>query len=203
MNSWAPQAAGVPPQPGMQPQSPPPYGWNPPPAGGPPAAGHTAPGRPRVWLWALATVVLTVVAIAITAAVTYAIARAGSSTATSSADPAPPTYTAAEQADARQAVCNAFDATTANQQAQGGVIVDGQPNVPVMLRKSAGAVTIVQALVPATPETVTASARQYVTANLNLLNAALGQGSLDQIKNLTDSTNDATSALADACGLPK
>jgi hypothetical protein len=144
-----------------------------------------------------------VVSIAATAAITYAIARsAPSSAAAAASPPAAPTFTAAEQAAAKQAVCNAFDVTTAGQQAQGGVVVDGQPNVPVMLRKVTGAVTIVQALVPATPENITAPARQYVVANLSLMNAGLGQGSLDEIKKLTASTNDATSALADACGLP-
>lgn len=202
-SAWAPQAGGVPPQPGTPPPNPP-YGWAPPPAGGPPAPVQTAPRQPRVWLWALATVVLMVVAIAATAAITYAIAHSTSSSAAASpANSSTPTFTPAEQADAKQAVCNAFDVTTAGQQAQGGVVLDGQPNVPVLLRKVTGAVTIVQALIPATPENVATPARQYVAANLNLMNAALGQGSLDEIKQLTAATNDSTGALADACGLPR
>jgi hypothetical protein len=54
-----------------------------------------------------------VVAIAATAAITYAIARSAANSVTvSSAAPAAPTFTAAEQADATQAVCNAFDVST-------------------------------------------------------------------------------------------
>lgn len=203
-SAWSPPTGGgVPPHPAQPPQNIPPYGWNPPQAGGPPAPVQTAPRPPRVWLWALATAILMVVAIAATAAITYAIARSAPSSAASQATAAEPTFTAAEQSDAKQAVCNAFDVTTANQQAQGGVVLDGQPNVPVLLRKVTGAVTIIQALAPATPENVATSAREYVAANLNLMNAALGQGSLDDIKKLTASTNAATSALADACGLPR
>ena len=202
-SAWAPQTGGVPPQSGPPPQNPPPYGWNPPPAGGPPMVAQSAPRQPRMWVWALSTAILMVVAVAATAAITYAIAHSATSSGSAPASPAAPSFTAAEQADAKRAVCNAFDVTTANQQAQGGVVLDGQPNVPVLLRKVTGAVTIIQALAPATPSDVATSARQYVTANLDLMNAALGQGSLDDIKKLTASTNDATSTFADACGLPR
>ncbi|MCX2715870.1 hypothetical protein [Mycolicibacterium sp. J2] len=154
-----------------------------------------------MWLWALVTSILMVVAIAATAAITYAIAH--STSITPAVAPSAPTFTAAEQAAAKQSLCQTFDMTTAGQQAQGGVVVDGQPNVPVLLRKITGAVSIIQALVPATPENVSTPARQYVAANLSLMNASLGQGSLDEIKKLTAATNDATGALADACGLPR
>lgn len=207
-SAWAPQTAGgapqaaPPPQPGPS-QPPPPYGWTPPPQGGAPVPAQHAPVRPpRLWLWVLVTAIAMVVAVAATAAITYAIARSAPSSQSAAPAPATPSFTSAEQADAKQAVCNAFDLTTAGQQPQGGVVIDGQPNVPVLLRKVTGAVTIVQALVPATPEDVATPARQYVAANLNLMNTALGQGSLDEIKKLTASTNDATSTLASACGLP-
>ncbi|WP_241474023.1 hypothetical protein [Mycolicibacterium neoaurum] len=149
------------------------------------------------------TSILMVVAIAATAAITYAIAHSASSTPAAPATPASPTFTAGEQAEAKQSLCETFDKSTAGQQAQGGVVVDGQPNVPVLLRKVTGAVSIIQALVPATPESVATPARQYVAANLSLMNASLGQGSLDEIKRLTAATNDATGTLADACGLPR
>ena len=151
--AWAPPKGGVPPQP-APPH--PPYGWNPPPAGG--ASGpKSAPRQPRMWLWALFTAVLMVVAIAATASITYAIARSASNA--SGAAPTAPYFTAAEQAAAKQSVCHAFDQSTAGQQAQGGVILDGQPNIPVLLRKVTGAVSIIEALVPATPESVASPAR--------------------------------------------
>lgn len=202
-SAWAPPTGGGPHQPA--PPNVPPYGWNPPPTGGAPnPVQQSAPRPPKIWLWALVTAILMVIAIASTAAITYAIAHSASSTsAPAPVAPSAPTFTAAEQADAKQSLCQTFDESTAGQQAQGGVVVDGQPNVPVLLRKVTGAVSIVQALVPATPESVATPARQYVAANLNLMNASLGQGSLDEIKKLTAATNDATGALADACGLPR
>ncbi len=201
-SAWAPPAGGVPPQPA--PPNVPPYGWNPPPAGGAPGPlQQGAPRPPKMWLWALITSILMVVAIAATAAITYAIAHSAGTPAAAPAAPSTPTFTAAEQADAKQSLCQIFDKSTAGQQAQGGVVVNGQPNVPVLLRKLTGAVSIIQALVPATPESVATPARQYVAANLNLMNASLGQGSLDEIKQLTAATNDATGTLADACGLPR
>lgn len=201
-SAWAPQTGGVPPQP--VPPNVPPHGWSPPPNGGAPVSlQQGAPRPPKMWLWALVTSILMVVAIAATAAITYAIAHSSSTSAVAPAAPSAPTFTAAEQAAAKQSLCQTFDMSTAGQQAQGGVVVDGQPNVPVLLRKITGAVSITQALVPATPENVATSARQYVAANLSLMNASLGQGSLDEIKKLTAATNDATGALADACGLPR
>lgn len=203
-SAWAPQSGGVPPQPA--PPNVPPYGWNPPPTGGAPGpVQQGVPRPPKMWLWALVTAILMVVAIVATAAITYAIAHSASGTPPAAAPDAPPApaFTAAEQADAQRALCQAFDMSTAGQQAQGGVVVDGQPNVPVLLRKITGAVSIIQALVPATPESVATPARQYVAANLSLMNASLGQGSLDEIKKLTSATNDATGTLADACGLPR
>ncbi len=202
-SAWAPQTGGVPPQP-VPPQNIPPYGWTPPPTGSAPGPlQQGAPRPPKMWLWALVTSILMVVAIAATAAITYAIAHSASSTPAAPATPASPTFTAGEQAEAKQSLCETFDKSTAGQQAQGGVVVDGQPNVPVLLRKVTGAVSIIQALVPATPESVATPARQYVAANLSLMNASLGQGSLDEIKRLTAATNDATGTLADACGLPR
>lgn len=203
-SAWAPPTGGVPSQP-APPHNAAPYGWNPPPTGGAPGpVQQGAPRPPKMWLWALVTSILMVVAIAATAAITYAIAHSTSDTSASApAAPSAPTFTAAEQAAAKQSVCQTFDKSTAGQKAQGGVVVDGQPNVPVLLRKITGAVSIIQALVPATPDSVATPARQYVAANLSLMNASLGQGSLDEIKQLTAATNDATGTLADACGLPR
>lgn len=200
-SAWAPPTSGgVPPHPAPPPQNIPPYGWNPPPAGGPPAPVQTAPHRPRVWLWALATAVVMVVSIAATAAITYAIARSAPNTI--GAAPAAPTFTAAQQADAKEALCHTFDVSTAGSQSQGGARVDGKPNLPMLLRTLSSTVSIQNAIVPATPDDVTVLARRVVSTNLDLMNAALGLAQIDEVNRLTDTSSAAVYALADACGLP-
>jgi hypothetical protein len=199
-SAWAPPTGGVPPQPAPPPNIPP-YGWNPPPAGG--APGPVQQGTPRMWLWALVTAILMVVAIAATAAITYAIAHSAPSTsAAASAAPSAPTFTAAQQADAKQALCHTFDVSTAGSQSQGGARVNGQPNLPMLLRTLSSTVSIQNAIVPATPEDVTGLARRVVSTNLDLMNAALGLAKVDEVNRLTDASSEAIYALADACGLP-
>ncbi len=210
-SAWAPQTGGGapqqagPPQP-VPPQPVPPYGWAPPPpAGGPPAPPQPGNARPpRLWLWALVTTIITVAAIAATAAITYSITRsAPSSAATPSAAPEPtaPTFTAAQRTDAKQAVCQAFDVSSKGMQTQGGARLDGQPNLPMLLRKLSGTVSIQNALVPATPADVAEPAQQVVKTNLDLMNAALGQANIDDVQKATDASNDAIDALVSACGL--
>lgn len=202
-SAWAPQAGGVPPQPGTPPPNPPPYGWAPPPAGGPPAPVQTAPRQPRVWVWALATVVLMVVAIAATAAITYAIAHSTpSSAAASPSAPSAPAFTAAEQADAKQALCHTFDVSSVGMDSQGGARVEGKPNLPMLLRMLGSTVSIQNALVPAVPEDEAGLARRVITTNLDLMNAAMGKADIDEVQKTTDVSNTAVYALADACGLP-
>lgn len=202
-SAWAPPTGGVPPQPGPPPNVPP-YGWTPPPAAGAPAPLQQDISRqPRMWLWALVTAISMVVAVAATAAITYAIAH--SSTGTSgSATPvsSDPTFTAAQAADAKQALCRTFDASTAGGQSQGGVRVNGQPNLPVLLRTLSSTVSIQNVIVPATPKDLTALADRVVSTNLDLMNAALGLADIDEVNRLTDASTAAIYALADECGLP-
>lgn len=162
-----------------------------------------APRPPRVWLWALTTVVLTGVAIAATAATTYVIAHSASTTS-AAAPTAPPAsaLTPAQRADAKQAVCHAFDVSSRGMDTQGGARVDGNPNLPMLLRMLSGTVSIEQALTPATPDDIAGPAHSVVTTNLDLLNAALGQASISDVKTATSVSNDAVDALVSACGLP-
>lgn len=198
-SAWAPPTGGVPPQPA--PPNVPPYGWNPPPSGGTPGPTQQgAPRPPKMWLWALVTSILMVVAIAATAAITYAIAHSTSSTPATA--PSAPTFTAAEQADAKQALCHAFDVSTAGGQSQGGVRVNGQPNLPVLVRTLSSTVSIQNAIVPATPEDLAELAHKVVATNLDLMNAALGLAKIDEVNRLTDASTTAIYGLADACGLP-
>ncbi len=113
-SAWAPPTGGVPPsRPAAQCSAvrmggPTEGGWVP-----PVPVQQGTPRPPRLWLWALVTAILMVVAIAATAAITYAIAQPASNTSASTpAAPSAPTFTAAEQADAKQAVCHAFDVST-------------------------------------------------------------------------------------------
>lgn len=161
------------------------------------------PRPPRMWLWALTTVVVTVVAVAATAAITYAIAHSAP-TISAAAPTAPPVpaFTPAERADSKHAVCHAFDVSSRGMDTQGGARVDGNPNLPLLLRILSGTVSIEQALTPATPDDVAGPARSVVATNLDLLNAALGQASIGDVKAATSVSNDAVDALVSACGLP-
>lgn len=210
-SAWAPQTGGGapqqagPPQP-VPPQPVPPYGWTPPPpVGGPPAPPQPGNARPpRLWLWALVTTIITVAAVVATAAITYSITRSASvsvATATEDPEPAAPAFTAAQRADAKQAVCQAFDVSSKGMQTQGGARVDGQPNLPMLLRNLSGTVSIQNELVPATPADIAEQAQQVVKTNLDLVNAALGQANIAEVQKATDASNTAVDALVAACGL--
>ena len=205
MSSWAPPTNGGAPQhPAGAPHnvSAPAYGWTPPPSGGAPApVQQRAPRPPRMWLWALVSAVLMVIAVAATAAITYAIARPTMPAGNPTASPAAPTFTAAQQADAKQAVCQAFDVATRGIASQGGARVDGQPNMPMLLRTLSGTVSMQSALTPATPTDVADFAHRVIEANLNLLNAALGQADISDVQRANDASNRAVDGLVSACGL--
>ncbi|MCG7594764.1 hypothetical protein [Mycobacterium sp. PSTR-4-N] len=147
--------------------------------------------------------VLLVIAVAATAAIAYAIARPTMPAGNPTASPAAPTFTAAQQADAKQAVCQAFDVSSAGSQSQGGARLNGQPNLPALVRTLGSVVSIQNALVPATPEDVAAPARKVVKTDLDLVNAALGLANVDEVNRLTDVNTSAIYQLVDACGLPK
>jgi hypothetical protein len=201
-SAWTPQTGGVPPQP-VPPQNVPPYGWTPPPTGSAPGPlPQGAPRPPKMWLWALVISILMVVAIAATAAITYAITHSASTSAVALPAPSEPTFTAAQTTDATQALCHTFDVSTAGGQGQGGVRVDGQPNLPVLIRTLSSTVAIQDAIVPATPEDLAVLAQKVVSTNLDLTNAALGLAKIDEVNRLTDASTTAIYALADACGLP-
>jgi hypothetical protein len=82
------------------------------------------------------------------------------------------------------------------------VRVNGELNVPLVLRGVGSIVGVQSALSPATPPAVAAAARKYVDAEVDLNNAALGNAAIDELKRLNDIANTATDGLADACGLP-
>lgn len=79
--------------------------------------------------------------------------------------------------------------------------INGDPNAPLLLRKLTGIVAVESAMTKA-PNEIAGVARNYIDLNLDQMNAALGSASVDEINTLTASANEATYALADACGLP-
>jgi len=156
-------------------------------------------------LWPVfgAFVAVTLGAVAATAAITFNIAH--NSAAPSKATPtetAAPQYTATEVDAAKARVCQVFDASTKGQTGQGGMIKDGQLNVPLAVRTINGVVAVQNALAPATPPDVVAAAKKYVDASLALTTAATGTVSIEDGNRLNDLSNTATYAFADVCGLP-
>lgn len=81
--------------------------------------------------------------------------------------------------------------------------VEGNLNVPVVLRSVNSALAVQSALVPAVPVEVASTAQNYIQATLNLTTAAMGNTSTAEGNRLNEISNDATNALLDACGLPR
>lgn len=88
-------------------------------------------------------------------------------------------------------------------QSQGGARLEGQPNLPMLVRLLTSTVSIQNALVPATPADVSGLANRVVSTNLDLMNAALGQANIAEVNKANETANEAVWALADACGLPR
>ena len=156
----------------------------------------------RLWPIIAAFSVLVVVAIGITAVVTAAIVKS-SATAPRPAAPAPPAapqYTAAEQDSAKQGVCQAFEAGERGSTA--AVVINGDLNIPTVLRMVNAHTVVQSALLPAVPSDVANAAHKYLTSNLNLTTAALASKPVDQLVDLTKTNNTAIDSLAEVCGLP-
>jgi hypothetical protein len=154
----------------------------------------------------LAMAVLMIVAVAATATITYAIARNSAAAepppAPPAATPSEPQFTAAEQDAAKTRLCNVFDSATRGQQGEGGLVQNGQLNIPLVLRTVNAALGVQVALADAVPTDVSEAARTYVNNSIDLTSAAMGNVSIDEGNRLNDKANAATYALADACGLP-
>lgn len=203
---WAPQTGAAPVQgPAERPLPPPPSQSVPPqPPAAPPPPVERPKRRPGLWGIVLAMAILMVVAVAATAAIAYAIAR-NSATAP---PPAPattttePQVTAAERDAAKTRLCNVFDSATRDQQGQGGLVQNGQLNIPLVLRTVNAALGVQVALTEAVPADVSEAARTYVNNSIDLTSAAMRNVSIDEGNRLNDRANAATYALADVCGLP-
>ena len=178
-----------------------------PPGVGGPAGFPPRPPRPR-WGW---KVVALLVAAAAGSTVTYlavsdqraASTPAASQTATPSSAPTTPQFSAAEVEAAKQHLCQVFDVSVRGQEGQGGLRVEGNLNVPMVLRMVNSAAVVQNALVPAVPTDVASAARKYISAALDTTTAAMGNTPTPEVNRLTDLAADAIYALIDACGLPR
>ena len=218
---WSRDASstGTLPSPPAQPAPPPP----PPPAPTSPPVGvpgpvGSRPPRPRRVPWllvGLALLLVVVVSAAVGSTVTY-LAMRGDHAASTSASPAGqppagspssaaagPQFSPAEAAAAKDHLCQVFDVSVRGQQGKGGFRVEGNPNVPMLLRALNSASAVQNALVPAVPADVAGAARKYISSTLDVTTAAMGNTSTSEVNRLTDVDADAINGLVDACGLPR
>lgn len=194
-----------------------------PPSPPPPVPGP-GPGAPRPphhvarqqntrrWAWAvLALLVVVTVSGGVSAAITY-VALSGEQSRSSSPTPSVPTpssptttprYTAAETAAAKDHLCHVFDEGVRGQEGKGGFRTEGNTNLPLTLRAVNSVVGVQNVLVPAVPADIASLARQYINTTLDVTTAAMGNTPTPEVNRLTDVSNDAIYALADACGLPR
>lgn len=179
--------------------------WSPPPgpppvSPGPAAPPHTSRRTNRAVL-AFAAVVGLIGVIAATAAITYAVTRPstppparGSTSSVASPD---------QQAAAKKRLCEVFDAGTKNQAGKGGVRIEGQLNVPVVLRMMNSAAAVNSAITPEVPADVAAAARNYVARTYDLTSEALDAGNIETLERLNDEAIKAIDSLVGVCGLPR
>jgi hypothetical protein len=188
-------------------------GWSPPSAphqgnAGPPwASGPATPIHPQRRRWGLLVAMLVAVnvgSIAATAAIAYAVGRDSGpvrsdspSTATAS-----PGVSASYAAAAKDKVCHAVDAGQRGIAADGGVVTNGELNIPTVVRNLNTVVAVSTSLSPAVPTDVSDAAQNYVASTIDLTTAALAHAPVDQLVQLTKTGNTAVDALLDICGLP-
>ncbi len=198
----------------------------PPPPAPTPGPGATAPPtavpfptgfaqnrtRRRVWPWAVLGLLLAIVISAVTGSlVTLAVAHndahtsGGPSAAPSASPSAPlaPQVSAADATAAKNHLCQVFDTSVRGQEGQGGFRVQGNVNVPIVLRAVNSALAVQNVLSPAVPADVAASARKYISTTLDVTTAAMGNTPTPEVNRLTDADGDAIDALLGVCGLPR
>ena len=86
---------------------------------------------------------------------------------------------------------------------RGGVVVNGELNVPNVLRGLNSAVALENALSPAVPSDLAATTRTYIARALDLSTAATAGEPIDRLTDLTLASNEAGFDLADRCGVPR
>ncbi len=148
-------------------------------------------------------VAVNVVAVAAAALITYSITKQNNtSMAATAASPNGPSYSDAEHNAAKDKLCHTFDSAVRGTGESDGLIVNGDLNIPVVLRKINSVAAVQNSLSPATPNDVAEAAKEYIQSAIDVSSAALAGKPASEVNRLTDAGNAATYALADSCGLP-
>ncbi|WP_142281614.1 hypothetical protein [Mycobacterium kyorinense] len=112
-------------------------------------------------------------------------------------------FSAEEISAAKDNLCHIFDVSVRGQEGQGGLRVEGNLNVPVVLRAVNSAAAVQNALSPAVPSEVANASRKYISTTLDQTTAAMGNIPASEGNRLTDLRNEAIERLLDVCGLPR
>lgn len=168
--------------------------------------------RRRSWLWVALGLPLAIVVSAATGSLvtfaamhnaTQSAAQSPSAPPGSPSAPTTPQVSAADASAAKDHLCQVFDVSVRGEQGKGGLRVEGNLNVPVVLRSVNSALAVQTALVPAVPADVGSAARNYIQTTLDVTTAAMGNTPTPEVNRLNDISNDAINALLDVCGLPR
>jgi hypothetical protein len=198
----APSVTLPPPPPPTQPARRPPHHPQP----------QSQQARSRNWAWAtLALLIVITVSAGVSAAITYLTlnssrppsSSASPPTASPSSSTTAPRFSAGEVANAKSNLCHVFDVSVRGQQGTGGFRVEGNPNVPLLLRALNSASAVQNALTPAVPMNVAEAAQNYIRSTLDVTTAAMGNTPISEVNRLTDVDAEVINSLVDACGLPR
>ncbi len=182
---------------------PPPMTQPGPPQAGPPlppvAPQHQSrpPRRRGPWLLVVAAVLVLIAAVAATAAITYAVARNTTApTANPSHRPRHRRRNTPQPSKPRPKSASATCSTiTTRKQGEGGLRLNGELNIPVMLRWVNSVVAVQNALNPATPADVSEAAKKYIDASLERLRRDRATLSVMKVNRLNQTGNTRTSRL--------
>lgn len=117
--------------------------------------------------------------------------------------PAVPQYNPSEVSAAKDHLCKVFDLSVRGQEGQGGFRVQGNVNIPIVLRALNSASAVQNALGPAVPADLATAARKYIGTTLDVTTSAMGSTPTSEVNRLTDVDGDAIDAVLNGCGLPR
>ena len=158
------------------------------------------------WVWAALALIVVAATSAAGGAITYSALNDDTHPPANSTPPlgaSAPRFSAAETAAAKDRLCHIFDVSVRGQQGTGGFRVEGNPNVPLLLRALNSASAVQNALDPAVPSDVSAAARGYIRSTFDVTTAAMGNSPISEVNRLTDVDAEAINSLVDACGLAR
>lgn len=177
---------------------------------GPPPRPRSPMSRHRTPLWLCIAALLTIAISAAGGSVATYMALQGHrvDSETTAADvvvaPSWPTPSApTDSLAAKNYLCHALDLSVSGQQGQGGLRVQGKPNIPVILRAINSALVVGNANVPPVPSDIAVAAHKYVSATFDETTAAMSSMPASEGARLTDARNEAMNELLDVCGLPR